>query len=34
MIFSILKQMFKLEDLDQRAHFFGWLQIAEECVRT
>ncbi|MEC9081260.1 MAG: hypothetical protein VYE44_05725 [Verrucomicrobiota bacterium] len=26
--------MFKLEDVDQRAHFFGWLQIAEECVRT
>ena len=34
MISSILEQMFKLENVDQRAHFFGWLQIAEECVRT
>ena len=33
MINDILEQMFNLEGADQRAHLYGWLQLAEESVR-
>ncbi|MAK37260.1 MAG: hypothetical protein CMC15_13990 [Flavobacteriaceae bacterium] len=33
MIHGIMEDMFWVDDFDQRAHFFGWLKIAEKSVR-
>ena len=33
MINGIMEDMFWVDDFDQRAHFFGWLKIAEKAVR-
>ena len=33
MISQVLEQMLCLDDIDQRAYFFGWLKMAEKSVR-